>query len=135
MLLVEFKRPDRTSYAADENPQHQVEKYVRKLLAGTELDVKGRPIKLSADTVFYSFIVADIIGKMDEWTYSWPRTADGRGRFYQPQSGFKGSIELIGWDCLLSDAKQRNRVSSTAPGCQGRSIFAQIEPPPVIQLK
>ncbi|WP_210187547.1 ATP-binding protein, partial [Rhizobium sp. TBD182] len=88
VLLVEFKRPGRTSYASEENPQHQVERYVRRLLEGGKLDVKGRPIKLKDDTVFYCFIVADIVGKLDEWTYSWDRTADGRGRLYQPRSGF-----------------------------------------------
>jgi hypothetical protein len=85
VLLIELKRPGRTSYNDDENPQMQVERYVKQLLAGGKIDVKGRPIHLGPDTVFYCFIVADIVSKLDEWTYSWPRTADGRGRFFQPQ--------------------------------------------------
>jgi hypothetical protein len=89
----------------NENPQTQVERYVRQLQGGGLSDVKGRPIKLDDRTVFHCFIVADIVGKLDEWTYSWQRTADGRGRLYQPQSGFRGSIELIGWDALLGDAR------------------------------
>ncbi|EDP63021.1 hypothetical protein BAL199_19251 [alpha proteobacterium BAL199] len=68
VLLVEFKRPGRKTYADDENPQLQVERYVRRLQAGTMSDVKGRPIKLGDQTVFYCFIVADIVGKLDEWT-------------------------------------------------------------------
>jgi len=127
VLLVEFKRPGRTSYAADENPQHQVERYVRQLLEGGKLDVKGRPIKLKEDTVFYCFIVADIVGKMDEWTYSWDRTADGRGRFYQPRSGFKGSIELIAWDTLLSDARERNQAFFDRAGISGKSFFVEAQ--------
>ena len=47
---------------------------------------------------------------MHEWTYSWERTADGRGRLYQPRRGFNGSIELIRWDSLLNDARDRNRA-------------------------
>ncbi len=125
VLLVEFKRPGRTSYAADDNPQHQVEGYVRRLLEGGRLDVKGRPIKLKEDTVFYCFIVADIVGKMDDWTYSWDRTADGRGRFYQPRSGFKGSIELISWDTLLSDARERNQAFFDRAGISGKSFFIE----------
>jgi len=125
VLLVEFKRPGRTSYASDENPQHQVERYVRRLLEGGKLDVKGRPIKLKEDTVFYCFIVADIVGKMDDWTYSWDRTADGRGRFYQPRSGFKGSIELIAWDTLLSDARERNQAFFDRAGISGKSFFVE----------
>ncbi|WP_323041745.1 ATP-binding protein [Gemmobacter sp.] len=125
VLLVEFKRPGRTSYAADENPQHQVERYVRRLLEGGKFDVKGRPIKLKEDTVFFCFIVADIVGKMDDWTYSWDRTADGRGRFYQPRSGFKGSIELIAWDTLLSDARERNQAFFDRAGISGKSFFVE----------
>jgi hypothetical protein len=124
VLMVEFKRPGRTSYGDDENPQLQVERYVRRLLEGGEIDVKGRPIKLNVDTVFYCFIVADIIGKMDDWTYTWPRTGDGRGRFYQPQSGFKGSIELMGWDSLLVDARLRNKAFFDRAGMSGKSIFS-----------
>ncbi len=127
VLLVEFKRPGRTSYAVDENPQHQVERYVRRLLEGGKLDVKGRPIKLKDDTVFYCFIVADIVGKMDEWTYSWDRTADGRGRLYQPRSGFKGSIELIAWDTLLSDARERNQAFFDRAGISGKSFFVEAQ--------
>lgn len=127
VLLVEFKRPGRTSYAADENPQHQVERYVRRLLEGGKLDVKGRPIKLKEDTVFYCFIVADLVGKMDDWTYSWDRTADGRGRFYQPRSGFKGSIELIAWDTLLSDARERNQAFFDRAGISGKSFFVEAQ--------
>jgi hypothetical protein len=127
ILLVEFKRPGRKEYSDHENPQHQVERYVRTLLKGGEIDVRGRPIKLKEDTVFYCFIVADIVGKVDEWTYSWDRTADGRGRFYQPRSGFRGSIELIAWDTLLKDARERNQAFFDRAGISGRSFFVEAE--------
>lgn len=124
VLLIEFKRPGRTSYDDDENPQLQVERYVRELLSGKMTDVKGRPIKLDDRTVFYCFIVADIIGKLDEWTYSWQRTADGRGRVYQPRDGFRGSIELMGWDALLDDARARNQAFFDRAGISGKSYFS-----------
>lgn len=102
----------------------QVERYVRKLLAGGEIDVKGRPIKLGPETVFYCFIVADIVGKLDEWTYSWQRTADGRGRILQPRAGFNGLIELTGWDDLIAGAKARNRAFFDYAGISGKSLFS-----------
>jgi hypothetical protein len=123
ILLVEFKRPGRKSYDDDENPQLQVERYVRKLQSGKLDDVKGRPIKLDSNTIFYCFIVADIVGKLDDWTFSWQRTADGRGRIYRPNSGFLGSIELIGWDTLLDDAKARNQAFFDKAGISGKSFF------------
>ncbi len=124
VLLVEFKRPGRKTYREDENPHLQIERYVRRLLDGQLPDVKGRPIKLGPDTVFYCFIVADIVGKLDEWTFSWQRTVDGRGRMYQPKDGFKGSIELIGWDALLADARGRNQAFFDKAGISGRSFFS-----------
>lgn len=123
VLLVEFKRPGRTAYSDDENPQLQVERYVRRLQSGNMRDVKGRPIKLDDRTVFYCFIVADIVGKLDDWTFSWQRTADGRGRIYQPKDGFRGSIELVGWDALLGDARGRNEAFFDRAGISGKSFF------------
>jgi len=124
VLLIEFKRPGRNNYSEDENPQQQVEKYVRRLQSGKLKDVRGRPIKLNQNTIFYCYIVADIIGRMDEWTYTWQRTADGRGRIYRPDAGFKGSIELMGWDALLEDAKARNKAFFDRAGISGKSLFS-----------
>lgn len=124
ILLVEFKRPGRTQYRDDENPQLQVQRYVKRLLSHAERDVRGRPIRLSKDTVFYCFIVADCAGRLDEWTESWARTADGRGRIYQPQGGFRGSIELIEWDSLIKDARDRNSAFFDSAGIPGTSMFS-----------
>lgn len=124
VLLVEFKRPGRTAYSDNENPHLQVERYVRKLQAGGKTDVKGRPIQLDQNTIFYCFIVADIVGKLDEWTFSWQRTADGRGRLYRPDNGFVGYIELIGWDDLLGDARARNKAFFDKAGISGQSFFS-----------
>ncbi len=124
VLLVEFKRPGRTDYDADENPQHQIERYVRRLQSGNLTDVRGRPVKLDEATIFHCFIVADIVGKLDEWTYTWQRTPDGRGRVYRPDSGFRGSIELVGWDALLSDARARNQAFFDYAGISGKSVFS-----------
>jgi hypothetical protein len=124
VLLVEFKRPGRTSYNDGENPQAQVERYIRRLLAGNLIDVRGRPIHLDQNTIFYCFIVADILGKLDEWTFTWQRTADGRGRLYQPSQGFRGAIEVIGWDALLGDARARNQAFFDKMGISGKSFFS-----------
>lgn len=124
VLLIEFKRPGRKDYEDSENPQLQVERYVRRLQSGKLGDVKGRPIKLNEQTIFYCFLIADIVGKLDDWTFSWQRTADGRGRIYQPKDGFRGSIELVGWDALLGDARARNSAFFDKAGISGNSFFA-----------
>jgi hypothetical protein len=124
VLLVEFKKPGRKTYSNAENPQQQVERYIKQLLAGGLTDVKGRPIKINRDTAFYGFIIADIVGKMDDWTFSWRRTPDGRGRIYQPGDGFNGVIELIGWDALVNDARERNKAFFDRMGLSGKSYFS-----------
>ncbi|MBB2961872.1 hypothetical protein FHU13_002260 [Methylobacterium sp. R2-1] len=124
VLLVEFKRPGRSQYRDDENPQLQVQRYVKRLLSQGERDVRGRPVRLSQETVFHCFIIADCVGRLDEWTESWARTADGRGRIYQPQASFRGSIELIEWDSLIKDARDRNKAFFDRVGIPGTSIFA-----------
>jgi len=124
VLLVEFKKPGRKIYADSENPQLQVERYVRQLQSGTLADVRGRPIRLDQNTIFYCYIIADIVGKLNDWTFSWQRTADGRGRIYRPNEGFRGSIELIGWDDLLKDAGDRNQAFFDAAGITGKSFFS-----------
>ena len=124
VLLVEFKRPGRTNYAEGDNPQFQVERYIQRLQSGGLSDVRGRPIQLDQRTIFYCFIVADIVGKMDTWTYSWQRTVDGRGRIYRPNNGFLGSIELMGWDQLIGDARARNQAFFDKAGITGTSFFS-----------
>jgi hypothetical protein len=124
VLIVEFKRPGRTSYDDSENPISQIERYVRRLQEGGLSDFKGRPINVDGNTIFYCFIVADIIGKIKDWTYTWQKTVDGRGRIYRPSEGFAGSIELIGWDALLADARARNQAFFDRVGISGKSFFS-----------
>lgn len=123
VLLVEFKRPGRKDYDSSEDPRLQVERYIKRLLAGGQVDVNGRPIHLGPDTIFYCYIIADRIGKIEEWTFSWRPTPDGRGRIYPAQDGFKGSIELIEWDSLINDARDRNRVFFERAGIYGKSTL------------
>lgn len=123
VLLVEFKRPGRTNYPENENPQFQVQRYIQQLQSGKLSDVRGRPITLNDKTIFYCFIVADNVGKMVDWTYHWQRTADGRGRILRPDDGFRGSIELITWDALIDDARARNQAFFDKAGISGKSFF------------
>ena len=123
VLLVEFKRPGRTSYRDNEEPLQQVVRYVRALRSGELRDVGGRPIRLDDNTAFYCFIVADIVGKLADWTGTWRPTPDGRGRVYTPGGGFQGVVEVVGWDSLIDDAKQRNQAFFDKAGITGESFF------------
>ena len=93
-------------------------------IRGGLTDVKCRPISLDDKTVFHCFTAADIVEKMDEWAYSWQRSADGKGRTYIPNNGFLGSIELIGWGALVNNAKTRNQAFFDKVGISGKSFFS-----------
>ncbi|MGE0109049.1 MAG: ATP-binding protein [Bdellovibrionales bacterium] len=110
VLVVEFKRPGRQTYKDDENPQFQIEKYIREMQTNNAVDIDGRPIRLSPNTRFHCFLVADRRGKLADWTSSWPATPDGRGRIYALQGDYKGFIEVIEWDQLIDDAHERNQA-------------------------
>jgi hypothetical protein len=110
VLIVEFKRPGRKNYPDNENPQFQIEEYIRELLGNDAVDIDGRPIRLSPNVRFHCYLVADRKGKLASWTSSWAPTADGRGRIHTLQGDYKGFIELIEWDQLINDAEERNKA-------------------------
>lgn len=123
ILLVEFKKPGRKEYSLNENPIQQIERYIKKLQSGKTVDVNGRPVKVDENTVFYCYIIADELGKIIDWTYTWPKTPDGRGKVFQPNAGFKGFIELLPWDNLLRDAKARNSAFFDRTGITADNVF------------
>lgn len=90
--------------------------------------MNGRPIHVGSGTVFYCFIVADIVGEMADWTFSWNRSPDGKTRYIQPGSGFQGIIQVMGWDDLLRDARARNMAFFDAAGINTRNLFSVKEP-------
>lgn len=119
VLVVEFKRPGRTTYADDENPQMQIQRYIAQMRSGEAVDIGGRRINLSNDTLFYCYLVADRLGKMAEWTDTWADTYGGRGKIYTFSGNYRGSIELIEWDALLEDALERNKAFFSRAGLGG----------------
>ncbi|WP_172792740.1 ATP-binding protein [Liberibacter crescens] len=110
ILLAEFKKPGRTKY--EMSVIKQINKYIKNIIDGKAIDINGRPIVVDRNSVkFRCYIIADIIGDLlEEVDTLWMTTLNGRGR-YTPLSGIaKGSIEIIGWDDLLQDAEERNKI-------------------------
>lgn len=93
VIIVEFKRPERSNYRAnafgeeddDKNPIDQVTKYVRRIRAGTVRGADGATIEgVSEETPFYCYIVATLNQKLiDEATgRGFLRAPDGLGYFF-----------------------------------------------------
>ncbi|MES2476144.1 MAG: hypothetical protein V4640_10205 [Verrucomicrobiota bacterium] len=114
VIIVELKRPGRTSKGADKkNPIEQVLDYVAEIQANTVNDSEGRPILVGENTAFYAYLVCDI-KKGSDYEKMASRhglipTPDGMGYFsYNP--ALKTYIEVITFDKLVRDARQRNLV-------------------------
>ncbi len=116
VLIVEFKRPGRSTYPDSENPQFQIQRYIEHLRSVNSVNFDGRPRRLPSNAIFNCFLVADRRGKLAEWTSSWALTPDGRGRIYTMQGDYRGFIELIEWDSLIDDAEERNKAFFDAAG-------------------
>jgi len=115
VLLVEFKRPGRTQYDGNENPVRQLIEYVDILRDSANLrDHKGtlRPMRLK-NAAYHCYVVADLTEQLLRALkgYNLNPTPDGLGRF-----GHVGSdedrffVEIIPYEKLLTDAKQRNAI-------------------------
>ena len=118
MMVVEFKRPGRRDYKkVEDDLQRQVTKYLRQLKGGEIGAFDGRRVRFAKDCQFFCYVVADIVGDLEEQLDSWNTTANGEGRFRQLGGAYEGStIEVIQWTDLINDAWARNMATLTAAG-------------------
>ncbi len=112
VVLVEFKRPGRENYPADDQPLDQVLGYVEKFKTSTSLmDSHGRVLNPNIkNAAFHCYIIADLTDGLRRRLrgHGMP-TPDGDGLFgytSNPQVYF----EIIPYAKLLRDAKARNAI-------------------------
>jgi hypothetical protein len=111
IVLVEFKRPMRNDYTAEENPLGQVYGYIREIRAGKVLTHDGRPIDVKDSTPFHVWVICDLTKKARDQAqdYNFRKTPDGVGMFHlHPE--FNAYIELIPFEKMVGDAEKRNKV-------------------------
>ncbi|MBF9049868.1 hypothetical protein GTA62_13155 [Roseobacter sp. HKCCD9010] len=109
VLLVEFKKPERTGYSGNYVLGRQMNRYIEKLKNREVRSHTGTIVELSEDVVFHCYVVADIVGDLEADTRNWNRSPSGRGRFQYLQGDDKGTIEVVEWKELVRDAKVRNQ--------------------------
>jgi hypothetical protein len=111
VVIVEFKRPERTEYPAkEENPVEQVLRYVQKIKEGTAKDKDGKTINVGS-IPFYAYILCSLTPRIKAIaaTHDFVRTPDNEGYFRYHQSA-GCYIEIMSYDKVLNDAKKRNRA-------------------------
>lgn len=112
ITIVELKRPQRNDLAAEEtDPITQVYDYVTDIKEGKVKKSNGRGFGNVQQVAFYCYVIADVTPTLRKSAAraGLVPTQDGEGYFgYNPTVGTY--IEVISYDKLLKDAKQRNRA-------------------------
>lgn len=131
VIIVELKRPGRTSKGSDKkNPIEQVLDYIAEIQMNTVKDHEGRPILVGTNTAFYAYVICDVAKGSDyekmAARHSLIPTPDGMGYFtYNP--ALKTYIELITFDKLVRDARQRNLVLFKKLGIEHRLKSSELQ--------
>lgn len=109
ITIVELKRPMRND--ADNDPVSQVLRYVRDIKEGKIKRRNGRGFGDVSRVSFYCYVIGDLTPTLCESAENagLTKTQDGEGYFgFNPSRG--AYVEVISYDKLLKDAKQRNQV-------------------------
>lgn len=113
--IVEFKRPERRNYSssgAKKNPVDQVIKYIRTIRENKATDRKGKRVHFIGDNVpFYAYIIADFNTSLEDILEErdFKKTPDGMG-YFRFHDKYNAYIEVITYQKVLKDAKNRNRI-------------------------
>jgi len=120
VVIVEFKRPERTKFDEKDNPLDQVIDYVRQIRGGRARRDDGRTIAVPDNTPFYCYAIATLTPQLKVLAQhkDFRPTPDGFG-FFNFHSGYNAYIELLSYEKLLGDAKKRNRALFERLGLSG----------------
>lgn len=117
MLVVEFKKPGRRDYTdAKDQIEQQVVKYLAQLKGGELESYERQRIRIAPDCVFHCYVIADIVGDLEQQLSGWKTTANGQGWIRPLEGDYRGFIEVVQWSDLVNDAWQRNMSTIAAAG-------------------
>ena len=118
-VVIEFKRPSRNDYHDEENPIDQVYEYIDKIRSCKAKYPNGQLIIITENTPCYVYIISDLSGKMVKYCRKndFIVTHDGLGFFYYHKE-YRAYIEVISYQKVLKDSKQRNRIFMKKIGVQ-----------------
>jgi hypothetical protein len=118
-VVIEFKRPSRNDYDDEENPIDQVYEYIDKIRTGKAKYPNGQLIIITENTPCYVYIISDLTEKMVKYCRKndFIVTHDGLGFFYYHKE-YRAYIEVISYQKVLKDSKQRNRIFMKKIGVQ-----------------
>lgn len=111
VVIVELKRPGRKDYTLDENPHTQLINLKDKFEEG-KIKIKGRQVKVSTSCKFYLYGICDIDQGSNLETIFTKHLGLFPSINKDSYFNMKGNafIEIMTFDKLLKDARDRNRV-------------------------
>ncbi len=111
VVVIEFKRPMRDDYSEKENPITQVNRYAGEISENNVLDKDNRPLDTRPNTPIYAYIVCDLTKNLRKFAKDagYKPLPDNDG-FFAFNDNYNLYVEIISFDKLVRDAKQRNKV-------------------------
>ncbi len=113
ITVIELKRPMRNDAkeGEDKNPIEQTLGYLKRIRSGNVQMQNGRPIPNSNDIPGFCYVICDLTSKMVERCEfaTLKQTSDKLG-YFGYNNNYNAYIEVISFDQLLNNAKQRNRA-------------------------
>jgi hypothetical protein len=107
--IIEFKKPQRANF--DEDPTKQLFRYLREI---REVGVKlpnGRTLTVDATTRFYCYAICDLTGPVKEFAENGNYAGlQGEYGYYTYNSRHNAHVEIIAFDKIVVDAKQRHKA-------------------------
>lgn len=112
LTVFEFKRPKRTTYAAEDDPIIQVANYVDEIRAGKYETPEGvEKVKVNDCTPVYGYIICDPCDKIKQFAKNHQLTPspDQEG-YYGFHAGYNIYFEILSYKRLQSNAELRNKI-------------------------
>lgn len=117
LSIIEFKRPGRNDYSANENPIEQVMNYVDMLRKGKLRTLSGREIPNVKTVPYFCFIVADftdnLIDKCERYNFVPNAVKDSYYGYYPRANAY---FEVMSFNAMYNKAKERNHALLVAAG-------------------
>jgi len=111
LVIVEFKKPDRSEYRK-EDPVDQVYRLIREIKSGHFKDKTGREIKVQSDRIpAYAYVICDTTKEVEiiAQNKGMLATPDNLG-YYGYNPTLSAYVEIISYTKLVRDAKKRNWI-------------------------
>lgn len=107
--ILEFKKPQRTNF--DEDPTKQLFRYVREIRKNGVWLANGRPVTVSDTTRFYCYAICDLTPQVKEFVENGNYAAlQGEYGYYLYNRIFNAHVEIVAFDKIVLDAKQRHKA-------------------------